>query len=144
MNEHISCFNEDYIMIEISSYNESKSTIRLFLQVWFSNRRAKWRRHQRMSLIKAKRNALMDMEAENRQKNSRNGTNCDNVNALKALSHESSGFQISALLNRGNNLENSNNDDQESNYTSSDMSEEIIVTTDDEGSISSSKAYYYH
>lgn len=85
------------------------------------------------------------MEAENRQKNNRNGTNSDGSNALKTMGHESGGFQISALLNRGsgNGLENSAHDDQESNYTSSDLSEEIIVTTDDEGSIGSNKAYYF-
>lgn len=97
-----------------------------------------------MSLIKAKRNALMDMEAENRQKNAMNGTSSDNPNSLKSLGHENTGFQISALLSRGNGLENSAHEDQESNYTSSDMSEEIIVTTDDEGSVGSNKAYYFH
>ena len=32
--------------------NKAKLTFNFFFQVWFSNRRAKWRRHHRMSLFR--------------------------------------------------------------------------------------------
>ena len=99
-----------------------------------------------MNLIKAKRNALIEIETENLQKHSGNNNRSDNTHILKTLNHERSGFQISALLstNTGKTLEEiAVSDDQESNYTSSELSEEIIVTTDDEGSNTSNKAYYF-
>lgn len=102
-------------------------------QVWFSNRRAKWRRHQRMSNLRARRNALVDMEVENIhqvEKNVKNGSSSNEI--LKSSDQEKTVFQNTTLKS---------SEQHSSNYESSELSEEIIVTTDDEGSIISHKEH---
>ncbi len=103
-------------------------------KVWFSNRRAKWRRHQRMSNLKARRNALVDMEAENLrqiEKNSKNGTISNESTTLKSADGEKSAFHSMGAKSESHG----------SNYESSELSEEIVVTTDEEGSVASHKEY---
>lgn len=84
-----------------------------------------------MSTIKARRNALADMESENVRQLHKSSTKADTNESSNPKAHEG------AFHPRfGADAEH-----PASTYTSSELSEEIIVTTDDESSIVSHKEH---
>lgn len=82
-----------------------------------------------MSNLKARRNALVDMEVENIRKMERNSS--------KETDKSSPSKSAGDLSDRGSPLPPLNERTGGSNYESSEMSEEIVVTTDDECSAAS-------
>lgn len=122
----------------LPSFCRSQSRLRIHhvfavLQVWFSNRRAKWRRHQRMNLLKSRRANAASAAGQGQVPS--DASSPSNPSLWRHMGGENSAFKSLSHMSYNNN----NNDDPEQHYPSSDESEEINVTTDDENSNSSYK-----
>lgn len=89
-----------------------------------------------MSMIKARRNALADMESENVRQQHKGSIKTDTSESNTKPHNESGG----AFYNIRSGAEGGN-EHPTSTYTSSELSEEIVVTTDDESSITSHKEH---
>ena len=86
-----------------------------------------------MTMIKARRNALADIDSENSRHLQRTSSKND-VNESSSTKRSTEGGNLHSM-HSGDGA----NDHAGSTYTSSEMSEEIVVTTDDESSTTSHK-----